>query len=81
MATLVKFIKEPEGGILAVFPQLFHQNKSFANRQLTCYSHTDQHSSCDQKYATDCELATHDEYTSLELELRGIGYDLEILNK
>jgi len=83
MATLVKFLKEPESpdqGILAYFPQLNWIKES--NLTKVCYAHIGQHSACAVEYANSLTPSTDlAECLPLINELKGRGYDLKILNK
>lgn len=77
MKTKVIFYKEPETGILAVFPdERFGIGSAFQN----CYSHIGQHSGCHPSYVKELEEAEIRDYQDLLRELVSIGYDLIIMN-
>lgn len=83
MATLVKFLKEPDSpnkGILAYFPQLNWNN--FSRLTKVAYAHLGQHTACSVEYAKTLKMATDlSECKDLIAELTHAGYDLKILNK
>lgn len=80
MATLTKFVKDPEyNEIIAFFPQLNFNKRLYGLKQKTCYTHIGQHSSCTVSYINnDCVKATKEEYTPLLKELQSIGYNVKI---
>jgi hypothetical protein len=87
MATLVRFLREPNSpdqGVLAYFPQINWTGRMTreANKTKRSYAHMGQHSACSVDYAKSLEEIT-DERECIDLinELKGIGYDLKILNK
>lgn len=69
--TKVKFYKQKDGDILAVFPEEIFDNKG----NITCYAHIGQHSACSKEYLKGLKLATPSEYNDLLDELIGQGYD------
>jgi len=82
MATLVKFLKEDDGNILAVFPQLNYNKRLYGNKLKLAYVHMGQHTSCSLEYAKTCNMATSKQYTNLLTELKQQGYtELKVLNK
>jgi hypothetical protein len=71
----VIFLKEQGSeDIFAYFPEIEGDNKG----NKTCYAHIGQHSACSLDYVKGCELA--EDYSDLEMELIGLGYELDILN-
>ena len=78
----VLFIKDQEG-LFAYFPEMcYYGRDSRSNATMrTCYTHVEQHCACSPEYIDECEIATKEEYVALAKELRGIGYDLLIINE
>lgn len=76
--TRVYFYIEPDGDVLAVFPDELY--KPDFDAQFVCYSHVGQHSGLDLQYLQQCKLASKDQYQDLEAELHSIGYNLTVLN-
>jgi len=75
-ADKVQFFVEPDGNIMAYFPDLPYAHTG-AGR--TCYAHIGQHSGCDPDYTKKCTPATPEQYEDLKQELIGIGYILNII--
>ncbi len=80
--TKVLFVKD-EDGVFAYFPEMYYYGRGSRsnNTMRTCYAHIGQHSACSCDYIDECELAIKEEYEDLLKELRGIGYDLLIINE
>jgi hypothetical protein len=78
MKKQVKFFKEEDGTILAVFvTEPYYRNGDLDN--VVCYSHVGQHSCCSKEYYESLSLAEYPEYRSLLDELFRIGYtDLSV---
>lgn len=72
------FYIEPEGTVLAVFPD--RPYKPDHDATVVCYSPTGQHSGLCPQYLRECRLAKQSEYQDLEWELENMGYDLEVVN-
>ena len=78
MKTKVLFLidKDTENEVFAYF-------KDIAENQWrdykSSYSHVGQHSPCHPNYANECTKASPAQYAALQQELKGIGYDLEII--
>ncbi len=67
MATIVRFVKEKDGDITAVFPQLKYNKHLYGNKMLTCYVHMGQHSSCSTDWIEEkTKPATKKEYSDLK---------------
>ncbi len=77
--TQVKFYKEPDQSIMALFPK--DQWNDISTQTVTCYAHIGQHSACHLDYLKECTIARKEEYEPLQKELESIGYKLQILNK
>lgn len=74
----VIFFKENDGEVFAYFPNLTADQRG----NMTCYSHTGQHSACSKEYLIGRELATPEEFTPLLNELKDQGYqNLKVLNE
>lgn len=75
--TKVVFLyNEREKDLFAFFPNEDYNSVSSLTK--VCYSHVGQHSACAMDYANESRLATKEEYTDLQKELEGIGYNLEL---
>jgi hypothetical protein len=77
--TVVIFRKFRDGDVIAIFPTL-----PGTNDESTCtnYMHMGQHGTCDPIGLTQTtKPATLEEYRELERELRGIGYNLDIIQR
>jgi hypothetical protein len=63
--------------VFAFFPdqEYFH----YPSTTKVSYSHVGQHSACVVEYAQDCKEATPREYSSLKVELQGLGYNLLVV--
>lgn len=72
----VKFYVEPDGGIMAYFPDLPYAHTGEGR---VCYSHIGQHSGCDPDYLHRCKVATPEQYKDLAEELTSIEYVLNII--
>lgn len=79
MATLVKFLKDQDGEILAYFPQLNYNKQLYGNSMKTGYARIGRHTSVHKEYAAECKAAAPAEYANLNRELTNIGYTLKIL--
>jgi len=77
--TKVKFLREANGQILAVFPlQKEYGTAGIRTSEevlLACYSHVGQHSVTSRQYAKDLKPATRREFEPLLEELQSVGYD------
>jgi len=73
MKTKVVFLKEEDGDILAVFPEVLNDFSG----NITCYAHVGQHSGASVEYCKTLQPA--EDYEDLKEELESIGYDLEVL--
>lgn len=61
-------------------PELhFGKSKDDLRQLFMCYAHVGQHSTCHTEYFMECEPATPEQYTDLQKELEGLGYNLTIL--
>ena len=81
--TRVKFYRQPDGQILAYFPDEPYYSPETNNdhRTRTCYAHVGQHSACRPDYLKKCRLAAPEEFVDLLAELKGQGYDdLEVID-
>jgi len=80
--TLVKFYKETESEILAVFPQLNYNKRLYGNTQKVGYAHIGQHTTVHKDYIKLLKPAVFSEYNPLRFELIAQGYtNLKILNE
>ena len=77
--TQVKFYREPDHSILAVFPK--DQWNDVSRDTFTGYAHLGQHTAVHKDYLKECTIAHREEYEPLKTELESIGYKLNILNK
>jgi hypothetical protein len=76
--TKVQFLyNETNQDLFAFFPYEVFDSKG----NKAAYSQTGQHSACHPDYAIESREATPEEYKGLKIELEGLGYNLEILNK
>ena len=66
---------DPE--VFAYFPNEKYDEKG---RYKTGYAHIGQHTAIDPNYAAESREASPEEYQSLNVELEGQGYNLEVLN-
>ena len=73
MKTKVVFLKEEDGDILAVFPEVLNDFSG----NITCYAHVGQHSGCSVMYCKTLQPA--EDFEDLKEELESTGYDLEVL--
>lgn len=73
--TKVTFRKEPEGNVLAVFPEVVFNNMN----HVQCYSQIGQHSACQEQYYNKLPKATPEEYKEIKNELDNLGYNLKVL--
>lgn len=78
--TQVKFLINNDD-LFAYFPRLNYNKAIYGNTMKTGYAHIGQHTSVHVAYAKESREATKEEYTPLLEELKGIGYELKILNK
>lgn len=73
--TSVIFRKFQEGDVIAIFPDIIHND----NFHLS-YQHIGQHGGCDMKGCINItEPATYEEYKDLKTELERAGYKLRII--
>jgi hypothetical protein len=77
--TDVIFRKEKNGDILAVFP---YEPYNDIIGLVGCYAHVGQHSGCQYDYVRqETKPAQPNEYNDLLNELKGIGYNVNIVKK
>ena len=74
--TKVIFRKFKDGDVIAIFPKIKE-----SDRYLMSYMHVGQHGACSPTIANITKLATKKEYSALQKELKGIGYNLNIVKK
>ena len=76
--TKVIFRKWKDGDIIALFPE-----EPGTQDPGTCssYMHVGQHSAANPAIIRETKPATPDEYRELALELKSIGYNLEIISR
>jgi hypothetical protein len=79
----VRFVVDKiTGEVVALFPNEDYGFNGYRDDLKTCYSHIGQHSSYAPEYETEkTRPAQPKEYDGLLRELKGIGYDVEIINK
>lgn len=75
--TDVVFYIDTDGQPLAVFPNEVADSKG----NIGCYAHVGQHSACNRDYLINLKEAQPTEYVDLANELRGLNYNLNILNE
>jgi hypothetical protein len=70
--------RKDKSGIFALFP---HEVADYKGN-VTSYQHIGQHSSADYNHCIrNSKVATPEQYADLQRELKGIGYDLKIVQK
>jgi hypothetical protein len=76
-------IEKPEGDLKCEVFAFFkdEQYNSFEKDVKMGYAHLGQHTGIHTDYAKECKLATKEQYNDLRIELEGLGYNLNILNK
>ena len=72
--TKVWFRKFEEGDVIAIFGEIINRDGSLGS-----YQHVGQHSKASPRLIDDLCPALPREYSALEKELEGIGYNLEIM--
>jgi hypothetical protein len=70
----VSFREDRDGELTAVFLDQVHDGKN-----MVCYSHIGQHSSCDVGWVRSTKMARN--YADLKRELEGQGYDVIVSKK
>lgn len=78
--TDVLFLKK-DGEVYACFPKENYNKELYGETLKVCYAHIGQHGSVHVDYVKASKEAVADEYEDLFLELKSIGYTLNILNK
>ena len=74
--TKVIFRKFKDGDIIAIFPKIKESEKF-----LMSYMHVGQHGACCPTITDTTKLATKKEYAALQKELKGLGYNLNVVKK
>jgi len=77
--TKVKFLVSTHSGQEDVFAFFPEERCSQEIGIYTSYFHIGQHSACHIDYANESIPATPEQYADLEKELKGLGYNLEII--
>ena len=75
MAKVVRFVREDNGEVTAVYPQLKNRHG-----RLVCYSHNGQNSLCTVDWVNEQDQASENEYAPLKRELEAAGLVLKISN-
>ena len=66
------YFDNPGQEVIALFPDLYHNERMYGKSQITAYLHVGQHCAARADLIDDLEPATPEEYAELLAELRGM---------